>query len=229
MINISKWAKENPKTAQIIIITNYVLIAYLGLRLGILLQSCFILLPVSSVDVFSCILILASVFYPISKNSRRAFIESFLKRKILDSVLILSFACLMITTGNQLAFYSQTEAHAQTPNATFVVHRAHQDKAQQRADKRTTRQFLKAERKKLKQTIRAIVKSEREKFPIGAKIALTILLSIGLIAAAYGTVWLACSLACAGSGTASVLVVIGGGLGIVAAGIFGFRGIYRKK
>lgn len=189
MRTIAVWSHHNKIAARILIAICHVCIIYLGCYAGLgLKQNQVFLSPAFfwiSISIFPGLYLLFSRSYPLL---------SFNKRKLLDSVIVLSSFIMVISFSNQkdinhFIIYNSL-------NGSFDQSKV---KAAETPQKQSFKQ-LKKQYKELRKTIK------RGKVSTG-NVVLAIIAGIGLgIILAAG----ACSLACNGQDTLAIIVLAGG-------------------
>lgn len=211
----SYWAAENPWKARGIIAGIHVTTCLSALALGHHLygQEIYISEAVNytalSVFTTSCLL------YP-TKNPSFSFTHSYFAQKANDIALFTSGAVMVLCAGNHYHITQQPV----TSEVVFSLSSANT------FEKNIHLVKNKKDFKKEKGELRQETKKE---LSIGAKVALTLLVSMALFVASYGILSLSCSLACAGNEGLAVIVAVGGGALMLLLSILAFRGIFGRK
>lgn len=132
--------------------------------------------------------------------------NSFLRRKMYDTVLFTAGTIMLVSVGNQFTFTNQDNSHLAISSYRF-----------------TTYQTIENSTEKI------TVKDEPSKKNTGEKVGLTVLAVILFAALAYGLAALSCSIACSGNEGMAAIVGIGGGIGLIALLVIALRAIYNKS
>ena len=217
MTRLAIWAKKNPWSARLIIGFLHISIAIFGLEAGLLLAARGIWLPPA---IFFLPLAVFSAVYLAYPNLRPGTLDAFIhfrRRKWLDSLLIGAMACMWLFDGNllpgKLGCAPVPVHHIQPPIPVVQgmlpgnEYRRHPENGLgkiKRSGKLAGKWLSHRIEKKLKRY------AATDRGALAGVIVLGVLLTVCL---AILMVWLSCSLACAGNGGMSFLVVIlGGGL-----------------
>lgn len=232
MNNISTWARQHIAEARICIVMLKLLLAIAAFFIGNSLLSLKIILPENAGVAFVFLFILPALLYPSRQNnmSKKLF---YIKQKSCDFLLAAAgFLMMIFFVNNRLySFISPPNSHANTstiitsdpPTAEEIL------KSLQYRDKKTlTRQEKRILRHEFKKQLKVYVKSKITGRKSEADKALLIILTIiGAVGALYLVAALSCSLACNGSDTAAIAVLILGLAGVIWATIAIIRRISR--
>jgi hypothetical protein len=205
MKQISFWAREHKKAARIYIVIGFLFLNVSGLFVGDLLHSltgifnpALILIPVT-------LTIAGYIFYPRKKN-KRIFKNFYFRQKLNDLVLIGSTFLFLIFIGNN----TNTIQSLQQPllASTSVFHPS-------RVIKPTT---VSHSSKSLRQRIKAYRKAYKEMTKTQKTLAIIgIIILASFVAAGVGA--LSCNIACSGSESLSIVVLVIGLAGVVFGAI----------
>lgn len=244
MRKISSWAKLHPVSAQIIIVSSFLVLNILGYSTGLLLRETGISLPFITILFFICLYAVGFIAYPfkVKRTRRRVTPVQYLQQKTCDLLLAGSSFLMIVYFGNHrevLFRYSLpfTKAMASTPvlprDSVSKTYKSIADFSVAMKDAGGKMLHWKERKKILKEQVRAIKKADD--LSAGAKAGLIILsvaVALGLI---YLIAALACNLSCGGSDVAAVIVGIGGTglviflLVVVIRKILGKKGHQKKS
>jgi len=224
MKQLSLWGFRHKWTARVLIVLSYLLLNCLALVLGDILFSYDI--QVSGFIVYALAAVYLTVFlvYPFRKH-RKQYKNYYRFQKTCDAILIATSFLLVISAANQ----------RHTPNSPFhfpavqaVVPMDLQPAKVTALEKKSkVKSLVKSFKGKLSSTLQKI-KAYYKSRSLGGQIALIFLAVVLAAALLYLVLALSCSIACAGSDGAAVLVaVLGTGL-VVFAFVRALRGIRRK-
>jgi hypothetical protein len=133
--------------------------------------------------------------------------NSFIQRKIHDTILFTTGTIMLISVGNQYTFTNQDNSYLAIPSHRFTTNYSYIENSSEKI---------------------APVKDEPSKKSTGAKIGLTVLAVVLFAVLAYGLAALSCSIACSGNEGMAAIVGIGGGIGLIALLVISLKAIYRK-
>jgi membrane protein implicated in regulation of membrane protease activity len=233
---LSHWAKKHKWASRFIIVVSFIIMNVLGIVTGFLFDSLHV--TFSSLILFATVLIflLAWSKYP-SKEKRRNPISkdrSYILQKSCDMVLMVCTFVMFVFFGNQHTSpvnYLVSNASAATkfspPKDSTKGYKSVDEFKKMMKDENGKTLKWKERKKLLKKQIKGIKKADD--LSDGGKVLLIILCVLLALVLAYGVAGLACSLSCAGSEGAAVVVAILGLAGIVLLTIFLIRGIVRKS
>ncbi|MEM6964307.1 MAG: hypothetical protein AAF573_06050 [Bacteroidota bacterium] len=225
MKKITYWANENRKLSILILIILHFITFWIYYFLGAYLYLENVMLhPVWNL-VSVLLFFVALLFYPIKNVRRGVFKDSFFRRKVWQSVAILSIAMMVTVFGNHRAkIHLGYEVPFAQPTALDIDKRSSAEKELSKKEKRSLkRQLRKKIRKgiwKLRKYKKAISKGQRTALEI-----LTILIAFGLLIL---ILVLSCHIACAGSEGFALMFLIGGWILTIFGTVVIFRILKRK-
>lgn len=238
MKRISYWARNNKKNARFIIIVSFILVTGLGIVTGTLLNELGIIISSKAMLIFICAYLIGLAAYPTlaHKMKKRNPAQHYIKQKTCDLVLAASSFCMVVYFSNQpfQLFQNYTSLNASVSNniplpkdSSLKAYKSISAFAGSLKDANGKSLSWKEKKKLLKEQVRNIKKakdiSEGEKTGL---IILSVIVALGLL---FLVASLSCSLSCAGSEGAAVLVGIGGTALIIFLLIITIRAILGKK
>ena len=225
MKQLSLWGFRHKWTSRFLIVLSYLVLNGLGLVLGDLLFSYDV--QVSGFIVYGLVAAYLAVFllYPFRKH-RKQYSNYYRFQKTCDGVLIATSFLLVISAAN-LRHVPNSPFHF--PSAKAIVPANVQPSAPPSVTKTgKVKSIIKSVKSNLSSTLqklRAYYKSRST----GTQIVLIFLAVVLAAAALYLVLGLSCSIACAGSDGAAILVaVLGTGL-VIFAFVRALRGIRRMR
>ena len=236
MKKISYWAKKHKSQARIIIVASFIFLNTLAFFTGHFLNQLGVLFP--SGFLLSCffIFLIALIVYPLKKQKGTRFNSSayYHLQKSCDFVLAASTFCMMVYLSNRpenlFQFYPQLKAFVITSpskNSTVKHYKSISDFYTSLMDGKGNSLKWKERKKLLKEQVREIKKDNNtSKGEKTALIILSALVAAGLLFLVAG---LSCSLSCAGSDAAAVIVGIGGTALVIFLLVLAIRAINGKK
>ena len=234
MRKISVWAKNHKWAARFLIITCYLLLNFLGVVIGFLLNDISVHIS-SGVFVFFIILFLGGIFFYPSKKDRSVYKNYYVLQKSFDFTLALSTLMMVIYIGNHHEppfsyFTSLRAANISTTSlpgdSSLKTYKSIEAFKASMKDEDGKLLKWKERKKLLKEQIKGIKKSKTTSD--GGKIALIILSSLVAMGLLVLVASAACSLSCNGSDGAAILVGVGGTVAIVLLFLLVLRSINRK-
>lgn len=234
MKKLSRWAKDHPKSARIIIAISHVLAVLNAVVLGVFLyfnnwgEAKWPLLFLGN------LFFLAYIFYPKKhrrkQSSRSAF---YVRQKIHDFILVVSYSFVLVLGVNNFFTISADQfAFTQQGKAVFIANRINADHS--RVERKKLRSVAKTQVKQLKKQIRYEFQELKKEYKkqtgekVGLKILLIFLTVVVALALGALVAALACELSCSGQeGLALVVIILGWG-GIVWGGIIAVKNILNR-
>ncbi len=229
MKKLSYWARENKRSARLIIVFSFILMTVLGLITGGLLTDLNYKIPyegyLATVIIYCCVVLI----YPSVANKNKWHAAFFyFQQKSCDFLLGAVTFLLMIYVGNHpenlLKYIPSVNASAISvsivpKDSSVKFYKSIKEFSSTMKDEHGKTLKLKERKKLLKVQIRAIKKSdETTKGGKGWLILLSALVAIGLMSL---IAVFSCNLYCSGSEAAGVLLGIGGmGLILILAAYF---------
>jgi len=241
MKNLSKWAKNHPISARIIIAVSHVLIAISGLCLG-LLSYVYDFRPGNWIALLlGNVFFIAYFLYPNRRKIKGWFKYSYLRQKLLDFTLVITHFLIIATGVNYFAFSPNSnpqstsyEARSNSYEARLAVLRI---KPQvEKKSKKKSRSQLRKTFKKMKKKIKAelkqmkkAMKKQGNKKDARLIQALLILLTIG-VALLLGVLIaaLACEISCSGQEGLATAILLLGWTGVVWLSVIMIKKILQK-
>lgn len=238
MKKISYWARNNKKQARFLIIASFILLTGLGIAIGGLLNEMGIIISPHVMLLFAGAYLLALAVYPSMSPTvkKRNTPFHYLRQKSCDFLLAASSVCMVVYFSNQpqqlFQHYTMVSAsmsnNASLPNDSILkTYKSLSDFSLSLKDESGKSLSWKAKKKLLKQQVKGIKKandlSAAEKT---ALVILAVLVATGLLILVASA---ACSLSCAGSEGAAVLVGLGGTALVIFLVVIVIRAIYGKK
>lgn len=228
---LSFWGKQHKWSSRFIIVFSFIIMNALAIFTGSLFRDLNINFSVG----FLLLSILAFSFawlkYPNEKQDRS---RTYALRKTCDSILIGSTFLMLTFFGNQQlnpfdnsALFASTVNSYSLPKDSAKAYKSVEDFKKSLYDESGKPLKWKERKKLLKQQVKAI--KHDKAMSDGGKVGLIILCVLLALILAYGVAALACSLSCAGSDAAAVIVAVLGLGGIVLLTIFLIRSILRKS
>ena len=238
MKKLSRWAKENPWKARIIIILAHAALVTIALVTGENLTAIGIQLPGWILTLFLYVFILAIIFYP-SRQKRTAFKKDlyYFRQKSCDWLLAAStfFMILCLANKNTASIYFFQPASAsngisltkETKKPTAAEILASLDYRDKSTLTRSEKKILKQEfKKQLKNYVAAKLSGDKAEGDRAGLIILAIIAALGLL---YLLTALSCGIACSGAEGLAIVVLLLGTAGIIWALIAVIRAIKRGK
>lgn len=238
MKKLSRWAKENPWKARIIIILVHFALVTIALFTGESFTTLGIQFPAWLLFLFLSVFILAAVFYP-SRRKRTVINRDlhYFRQKSCDFLLAASTFCMILclATKNTVSVSIFQPASASNginltketkkPTAEEILASlAYRDKSTlTRAEKRILKQEFKTQ---LKNYVAAKLAGNKAE---GDRVGLIILAIIGALGLLFLLASLSCSIACGGSEGLAIAFLIVGAAGIIWGLIAVIRNIKRNN
>lgn len=209
MKKISIWASQHKWLSRIIIIISYCLLNGIGLFLGDALHESDFVIPSLWVYTAGFLFIGGCIIYP-SKKEKARYKNFYRQQKRTDFFLVSLSFLLVICFGNhynvqraQTPFYFAYAVAAEVSSikSTFIGETSIEPSPKKKTS--LIKQWL----KKLRENIRTIRSEYKDASP-GKRTALIIVTLLVAILLLYVVAALSCSLACAGSDAAAVMVAL---------------------
>jgi hypothetical protein len=239
MKKLSTWGRDHKWSARFIIVVSLILLDLLAVKGGSMLLDIGISLPTYMIMIFATIYGIVFIGYPnkSGRSTRQRQFTSYIYRKCCDFLLAASTFCMILFLGNHPerlfrydGLFNIASASSPSSSPGDSIQRSYKSIAAfSKSMKSANGVPLKwKERKRLlKAQIRAIRNSpENSK---GTKVLLIVLSVLGALLLLYAVAALACSLSCAGSDAAAVIVGVLGVALIVFLLVLAIRGIQHKK
>jgi len=223
MKNLSTWAKRNPIKTILILIPLHTILGYLYFYTGTWLYLEGIKTPRFLTYIATFLFLTAWLFYPIKNVQHGIYKNTFLKRKCWQAISMVSVVLFFIHGGNHMSRAAMANEIAEYSVETIVL----DSKVNQHLQKKKTRKERRSLRKKLRKRLRANIKKLRQlktEKSKGDKIAIFALAILGGLALGLLLLGLSCNLMCSGNETLGWIVLVGGGILIIASWVM----IYRK-
>lgn len=228
MKSISIWAHTHKAKARLSIFVIYLFLNIAGLFLGDILYSMNIELPEWILLVAVLLTIGGTIWYP-AKKLKSVYQNYYFRRKLADSILVMTTFIFIIFTGNQInnsrsGFINNSIAGTIIPAFVSVIPN------NVSVDKEIPTKTIskKAQRKSFKNWVKSVRKTYKSEGKSN-KTLMIILVVIGAAVLSYFLVGLACSLACSGSEALAFIIGIIGIAGIVFGAIKLIQRITRGK
>jgi hypothetical protein len=197
--------------SRIIIVVCHVLLVALAIFAGLWTSAMLIdidtWITIGLVNIF----FIAYILYPWFKADQGFFKYTYLRQKILDFILVLSYGLIILSGVNQ--FVKAPSTSESIVEARFIVYH-NPDKNMNRAGDVTFKTKIKAFKKQLRAELlqlKQTLKASNNKGGVVMVKILLVLLSVGLaLGLAYLIAVLACNVACSGAeGIAWVILIVG--------------------
>ncbi|HEV8285445.1 MAG TPA: hypothetical protein VGQ09_14105 [Chitinophagaceae bacterium] len=237
MRRISLWAKNHKWLARATIIGTFILLNCLGIVTGILFDELKISIPYFAFVVTVCFYFLAFILYPQKKQRKNMGSNAFyVKQKSCDLILSTSTFFIAICIGNRpdLLFFKEPAVNATVISSTSLSsdstaknYKSISSFSSSMKDENGKSVKWKERKKLLRHQIKGIKRSND--LSDGEKVILIILSVLAAIGLLYLVAAAACSLACAGSDGAALLVAIGGTGFVIFLLVITIRAIMGKK
>lgn len=228
---LSFWAKQHKWSSRFIIVFSFLIMNALAIITGSLFNDLNINFPVWFLVLSILAFSFAWLKYPNEDQDRG---RTYVLRKTCDSILIGSTFLMLTFFGNHrlnpfdnsILFASTVNSYS-LPKDSTKAYKSVEDFKKSLYDESGKPLKWKERKKLLKEQVKAIKKDKT--ISDGGKVGLIILCVLLALILAYGVAALACSLSCAGSDAAAVIVAVLGLGGIVLLTIFLIRSIIRKS
>lgn len=235
MKKLSYWAKANPEQSRAIIALAHVFTGVNALVLGGLFYFSDFDVSRGPLLIFGNLFFLSFFLYPLKEQASEWFRNSYMKRKILDFLLVFSAALTLAFGVNHFLSVGEPLSPLPEGKAKLIVHKSYPDKElksdfslkkELRQKSRALRQNIKAEIKDLKREFKEQHNGDgRDNLIKALLIMLTIAVAVTL---GFLVAGLACNLSCSGyEGLAVVTLILGWG-GIIWLGFIAIKNILRK-
>lgn len=234
MKKLSYWAKANPEQSRAIIALAHVFTGVNALVLGGLFYFSDFDVSRGPLLIFGNLFFLSFFLYPLKEQASGWFRNSYMKRKILDFLLVFSAALTLAFGVNHFLSVGEPLSPLPEGKAKLIVHKSYPDK-ELKSDRdfgsevsqkvRQLRKDIRAELKELKKELKNRDGDGKTNLIKALLIMLTIgvAVTLGMLVAA-----LACNLSCSGyEGLAVVTLILGWG-GIIWLGFIAIKNILRK-
>jgi hypothetical protein len=238
LIKTSTWAKQNPWSARILIVSSHVLLTIFAILLGFILTNLGISIP-GYILLTACLMFsIGLIIYPMNaeKRVRYSKIQFYQRQKLADLMLAGASFIMVLQLGNS---YSNSEMKpvqkvwsitAQACYVKFTQTEATASTIEKAAEKQVEKNI--PSRKEKRSTMQAKVKAFLSQINMsseGGKTGLGILLIIGSLGLLFLVVALACNLSCSGAEGAAIMVGILGGAAIIFLLLKAFKMMGKKK
>jgi hypothetical protein len=236
MKTLSRWAKNNPWSARLIIVISHVLVLLNAILLGLLLFVFEWEIAKWVLVFIANIFFVLYVFYPKKSTKNADWGYSYARQKIHDFGLVLTYAAVLSLWVSNFCAKPDDHHNTAPPAATAkfmvlkpVIPEANADPGSWYAN---AKESIRSSRKELKRELRALKKdfkrSNNSEQGDGIKVLLILLTVLGALLLATLIAALACSIACSGNeGLALVVLILGFG-GIIWLGVIVIKSILEK-
>ena len=238
LIKTSTWAKRNPWTTRILIVSSHLLLTLFAILLGLILTNLGISIP-GYIFLTACLMFsIGLIIYPMKaeKKVRYSKIQFYQRQKLADLMLAGATFIMMLQLGNDY-FNSELKPVQKvwsiSAQACYV--KVTQPETEASAIENPTEKQVEkniTSRKEKRSTLQSKVKALLSPINMnseGGKTGLGILLIIGSIGLLFLVVALACDLSCSGAEGAAVMVGILGGAAIIFLLLKAFKMMGKKK
>lgn len=231
MKNLSRWAKNNPAYARIIIALAHVLVVFNALLMGLLFYTMEIGVYSGALILFANLFLLTYFFYPKKKEIGWFFKNAYARQKSHDFFLIVFYSAVLAFGGNNfLAADTISPMQASEGRAELMSYRPYSEKVI--SHKQTRKERIKSFRKQIKHELRTLKKEFKQQDNSGKKTGLKILLIVLTVVVALGLgtliAGLACSASCSGQEGLAAVILLLGWTGIVWLSVIAIKNIVRK-
>jgi hypothetical protein len=226
MKNLSYWALMNPWKSQTILVICQLLLAVLAIYSGVWLFVHDIIVPKPVFYIGEILFFIALILYPIRRARYKFWKPNFVRQKVMDGFLIMSYMLIVVSFSNTDAKLAWND----TADAPYVEQIAMKENVKPMAEKVEKTPVL--SRKALRKAFKSFVigmkaqaagsKVYDDQPQISGIVALMILLELGVLI-------LSCGIACSGNGTLGAIAAIGGSIAIIALGIYLVREAKGKR
>ena len=238
LIKTSTWAKRNPWTARILIVSSHLLLTIFAILLGLIMTNLGISIP-GYIFLTGCLMFsIGLIIYPMKaeKRVRYSKIQFYQRQKLADLMLAGATFIMVFQLGNdffncemkpvQKVWSISAQACYVKVTQPETVASAIENPTEKQVEKNITSR--KEKRSTLQSKVKALL-SPINMSSEGGKTGLGILLIIGSIGLLFLVVALACDLSCSGAEGAAVMVGILGGAAIIFLLLKAFKMIGKKK
>jgi short-subunit dehydrogenase len=222
MKQLSYWARNNKWKARLLIILSWIALTFLGIYIGTNLSNWGIQLPRVMLGIVITSFLLTVFLYPLQKQKgQKGNGPAYYRQKTFDLVLaVCSFSMVIYVSNNPDVLFQQSEnlyAASSIPSSlpkdsSARSYKSNAEFSASLKDENGNPLKWKERKKLLKKQVKGI-KSSRD-LSGGEKFLLTFLACLAAAGLLYLVGALSCSLSCAGSEAAAIIVGIGG-LGLV--------------
>ena len=212
MKKISRWASRHKWPARLLIVISFIFLNCLGLFLGNALTVSQFTIPSLWIYATAFIFITGFITYP-SRKQKGSYKNFYKSQKISDFVLVSTTFLLVIGFGNHYHLQkNQSPFQFAYANATELTAINKSSSRESSIIPKKKKSLIKTWKSKLKENIRKIKKEYKDASP-GERTALIILSIIVALGLLFLVLSISCSLSCAGSdGAALVVGLLGTGL-----------------
>ncbi len=232
MKKISQWASLHRNSAIILVVLIKILLAVMAVYLGLLLSQAGVHLSALIVYLSIPVVFLTAVYYPLKGNGWISKDRLYIRRKTSDFILSLCSFLSICTCINNLdaigspvprSLGSITLKKTNPPSAQEIL--SSLSSPDKKSLTRQEKRILKKEfNKQVKVYVKAKLTGNKDESGKAFLIILTIIGALGLLALLASLV---CSLSCAGSDAAAILVALLGLAGIIWATVAVIKAIKR--
>ena len=238
LIKVSTWAKRNPWTARILIVSSHLLLTIFAILLGFILTNLGISIPEYTFLSACLIFSIGLIIYPLKaeKGSRCSKIQFYQRQKMADLILAGATFIMVLQLANgyftneikpvERVWNITAQACYVKVTQTEAVAPAIENPTEKQIEKNITSR--KEKRSSVQSSIQKL-QSQINKRTEGGKAGLGILLIIGSLGLLFLVVALACNLSCSGAEGAAVMVGILGGAAIIFLMLKAFKMMGKKK
>jgi hypothetical protein len=225
MKQLSLWGFRHKWTARVLIVLSYLLLNCLALAVGDILFSYGI--EASGFIVYATAAVYLAVFllYPFYRH-RKEYKNYYRFQKTCDAILIAT-SFLLVTSAANLRHTTNSPFHFPAAQAVVPID-IQPAKATAVAEKSKVKSLVKSFKGKLSSALQKI-KAYYQSRSLGGQIALIFLAVVLAAALLYLVLALSCSIACAGSDGAAILVALLGSAGVIFLFVRALRGIRRMR
>jgi hypothetical protein len=226
MKNLSYWALMNPWKSQTLLVICHLCLAVLAIYSGVWLFAHDISVPKPVFYLGEILFFTALVLYPIRRARYKFWKANFVRQKIMDGFMVMSYVLMVVSISNTDAKLAWCD-NADAPYVEQIAMRENVKPMAENAEKTPTlsRKALRREFKSFVTRMKASAASS-EGNGDGGKIAGIIFLMLILESV---VLVLSCAIGCSGGGAFGAIAAIGGTIAVVAFGSYLVRQIKGKR
>jgi hypothetical protein len=226
MKNLSFWALMNPWKSQTILVICQLLLAVLAIYSGVWLFAHDIIVPKPFFYLGEILFFTALILYPIRRARYKFWKTNFVRQKIMDGLLIMSYMLIVVSFSNTDANLAWND-NADAPYVEQIAMRENAHPVAENVEKAPvmSRKALRRAFKSFVIGMKAQATSSGGKNDV-ASVSVIILLMILL---EFLVLVLSCAIGCSGSGTFGAIAAIGGTIAVIALGTYLIREAKGKR
>lgn len=232
MKQLSYWGKQHPWPARIIIVIGHFVLLVSAVYIGLLSASNDWMIRPWQILSLVVILLFSMIAYPVKGIRKGLFKHTYRRQKFMDGTLVMCSFLLIAGTSNRYANLPAAIPQEMNPLSEFMVHKPSSLETKKFPKAKDFNRALKKMRKQARKSLRMEKKrmqANRRSDSSAGKIALTILLILGVVILWTLILSLSCNLSCSGNEGMAWIVFIGGTAGLVILSILAIQAIWKRR